>query len=480
MADPNRSVRPGQESPSDDAAVSGRPPWWTEPLPPVEGNSPPERLPAPPGLWGGPPPALPSDGAGVPSGPPYGGSLPPYVPFAGRGGYVPLPADGLSPGAVSRRVLVVGVVSAVVISAVISGFVAWGAGAAAGRHERAHVAQAAVLDPTASLPATESAVPRAIAAGSVTAIAAAIVPSVVTVQVRSADVRGTGAGVIIRSDGYILTNNHVVAPTGSAAGTLTVDLSAAQTDIPAQIVGRSPVDDLAVIKINVSGLRAARLGRSSSLRVGDEVVAVGAPLGLSGSVTSGIVSALARNIDVPGETSSSAGTVLGNAIQTDAAINPGNSGGALVDSTGAVVGINSAIASTGDSGTGTESGSIGVGFAIPIDYARSVAEEIIRTGKVTHPYLGLVPDTVDADNPIPHGPTSGAFVRQVVSNTPASRAGLETGDVIIALDGQLISSADDLIVDTRTHAIGQVVTITYVRDGTHRTTQATLVQNPNG
>jgi putative serine protease PepD len=298
--------------------------------------------------------------------------------------------------------------------------------------------------------------------------------------VRSADLEGTGAGVIIRSDGYILTNNHVVAPTGSVEGTLTVDLNAAQTDIPAEVVGRSPVDDLAVIKINMRGLRAARLGRSSSLRVGDEVVAIGAPLGLSGSVTSGIVSALGRNIDVPGETRSSTGTVLGDAIQTDAAINPGNSGGALVDSTGTVVGVNSAIASTGGSGSDSESGSIGVGFAIPIDYARSVAEEIIRTGKATHPYLGLVPDTVDVDNPIPGGPAEGAYVRQILANTPAARAGLAVGDVIVALDGQLITSADDLVVATRTHAIGETVTITFVREGSRRTVRATLATNPNG
>jgi putative serine protease PepD len=443
----------------------GRAPWWDEPLPPVEGNAPSQRFLAPPGLWGGPP------------APPAGD---PRFPHLAPPAYPALPANATSPGAVSRRVLVVGVVTAVVVSAVVSGFVAWGAGAAAGRHERSHVAQAAVLDPTASIPVTEPAVPRAVAAGSVTAIAAAVVPSVVTVQVRSADIRGTGAGVIIRSDGYILTNNHVVAPTGRADGTLTVDLNAVQTDIPAQIVGRSPVDDLAVIKINLTGLRAARLGRSSSLRVGDEVIAVGAPLGLSGSVTSGIVSALSRNIDVPGATSSAPATVLGNAIQTDAAINPGNSGGALVDATGAVVGINSAIASTGDSSSGTESGSIGVGFAIPIDYARSVAQEIIRTGKATHPYLGLEPKTVDVDNPVPGGPAAGAYVGRVLAGTPASRAGIAVGDVIVALDGQPITSADDLIIATRDHAIGQVVSIGYVRDGQHRTASATLVENPNG
>lgn len=442
------------------SAPVDRPPWWTEPLPPVEGNPPPVRPPVPPGLWGGPP-------------------LPPPMGYPASSTAVAPGLATLAAGAsrgVGRGAFASGLVAAVVVSATASGLIAWAAGAAAGRHEGRTTTQASVLDPAARLPVSEPAVRRtAPAAGSVSAIAAAIVPSVVTVQVRRGDLRGTGAGVIVRSDGYILTNNHVVAPQGQT-GTLTVDLSPAQSGIPATIVGRSPVDDLAVIKVDLGSLRAARLGRSATLQVGDEVVAVGAPLGLSGTVTSGIVSALARNIDVPGE--GSATTVLGNAIQTDAAINPGNSGGALVDVTGAVVGINSAIASTSDSNT--ESGSIGVGFAIPIDYARSVAEEIIRTGKATHPYLGIVPDTIDADHPIPGGPASGAFVREVRRGTPAAGAALEAGDVIVALDGTRIDSADDLIVATRSHRIGEAVVITYVRGGEQRSARVILVQNPQG
>lgn len=454
----SRTARDAHEESPRGLACGSRPPWWREPLPPVPGNPPPRRPIAPPEPWHELPAAL-----AAPS---------PMYHRPGRS-----VRDGT--GRPRRQIFAVSVAAAVLLSAAVSGVVAWTAGAAAGRHAQERAAKAALLDPNASLPVTEPSVPRAVPAGSVTAIAAAIVPSVVTVHVRSDTVRGTGAGVIIRSDGYILTNDHVVDPDGSPTGTVTVDLSAARADIPAQIVGQSPIDDLAVIKIDVSGLRAARLGRSSTLRVGDEVVAVGAPLGLSGSVTSGIVSALARNVDVPGDTSNAAAVVLGNAIQTDAAINPGNSGGALVDASGSVVGINSAIASTA-SAVGTQSGSIGVGFAIPIDYARAVADQLIRTGKATHAYLGLVPDTVNADSPIPGGPAVGAYVRQVLADTPASRAGLARGDVIVALDGHPITSADDLIVATRTHRVGQVVTITYVRSTLTRSTKATLAASPAG
>ncbi|HEV7208527.1 MAG TPA: trypsin-like peptidase domain-containing protein [Mycobacteriales bacterium] len=368
---------------------------------------------------------------------------------------------------------------AALLGAAVGGTVGGLTGAAAGRHAASKAAAQSLLIPTATLPAASAALPRQKAGpGSVTAIAAAVVPSVVTVQVRSDTERGTGAGVIIRSDGYILTNNHVVAPSGSGVGVLTVDLSASQTGLPARVVGRSPVDDLAVIKIDLTGLRSARLGSSGGLQVGDLVVAVGAPLGLSGSVTSGIVSALSRNVDVPDAQDPTKATVLGDAIQTDAAINPGNSGGALVDSTGSVVGINSAIASTGTD-PNAQSGSIGVGFAIPIDYARSVAEEIIRTGRATHPYLGVYPDTVNKDNALPGAPTSGAYVSKVNAGTPAATAGLTVGDVIVAVDGKPVTSADDLIVLTRQHKVGETVTLTVVRAGTARAVQVMLGQNPN-
>jgi len=392
-----------------------------------------------------------------------------------------LPASPPSPVdeavlAAPRRTWVLAIAAAVAAGAIVGGVVGGFSGAAAGRDHGGTPVQP-LTDPSIRLPVAEPSVVPAAGPGSVTAIATAVVPSVVTVQVRAPDARGTGAGVILTSDGYILTNNHVVAPTGSP-GVLTVDLSNGRQRIAARVVGRSPLDDLAVIKIDVSGLPAARLGRSSTLRVGDLVVAVGAPLGLSGSVTSGIVSALARNVDVPSDESGQSGTVLGNAIQTDAAINPGNSGGALVDASGAVIGINSAIASLGESDT-AQTGSIGVGFAIPIDYARSVAEEIIRTGTVTHPYLGVVPSTVDQDNPLPGGPDAGAYLRQVVSGSPAAKSGLRAGDVVVALDREPITSADDLFVAARDHKIGEVVTVTYIRAGARHQAQVTLGERPD-
>ncbi|HEX7353768.1 MAG TPA: trypsin-like peptidase domain-containing protein [Mycobacteriales bacterium] len=276
--------------------------------------------------------------------PPWGypddaGQPPYYSPWAAP--YPPaydgsrLPSE--QPVRSSRLVaaIAVGIVSAAVIGG--------GVGALAGHREASRSAVApSVADltiPQAVLPVTGPTLPPAQAPGSVAAIAAAVVPSVVTINVRNDVEQATGSGVVLRADGYIVTNNHVVAPALSDGGRLTVDLSATDTGIPAQIVGRSPSDDLAVIKIARTGLRAARLGHSSSLQVGDEVVAIGAPLGLSGSVSEGIVSALNRNVDVPEEGSTQKATVLGNAIQTDAAINPGNSGGALVDAGGRLIGI---------------------------------------------------------------------------------------------------------------------------------------------
>ncbi len=439
-------MRPGQQ----DRRTEGRPPdeiWshalpWTPSPPPPPGTTPPDVR----------PPDV---------------QAPDVQPPAG-----PVPPRLTAPLVVAAALLVV-----------LCGAVGALAGSVEAHHHAGSAATGSLTIPTASLPVTGPAIPATPAGGSVAAIAAAVIPSVVTIRTTSGDEEGTGSGVIIRSDGYILTNNHVVAPDLTTGGTLVVDLSATVMNVPAQVVGRSPSDDLAVIRIARAGLRAARLGHSSSLQVGDQVVAVGAPLGLSGSVTSGIVSALNRNVDVPeeGGTSSSAVTVLGDAIQTDAAVNPGNSGGALVDGTGAVVGINSAIASlgTGSSQSGTQSGSIGVGFAIPIDYAVSVATQIIRTGTVTHPYLGIGVTTVSPDEASQGGPTSGALVRSVVAGSPAARAGLQVGDVITGLGGGSITTADDLIVDTRAYRIGQTVQLRLLRGGETMTLSVTLATNPN-
>ena len=306
---------------------------------------------------------------------------------------------------------------------------------------------------------------------SVAQIAAKLLPSVVTLNVDGSTESGTGSGVVIRSDGYILTNNHVVSVAANG-GTITVDFYRGKQKVPARIVGRDPKTDLAVVRVDGTDLPAATLGQSSSLVVGDPVVALGAPLGLSSTVTSGIVSALDRNVEVPDESGNSSGGLLIGAIQTDAAINPGNSGGPLVDSQAQVIGINSAIAAA-PGNTGSTGGNIGVGFAIPIDYARSIADEIIKTGKATHPYVGVTagPDT--------SGNTNGAKIISVVPGGPADQAGMQPGDVITKVQGQTIDGVDGLVAATRLHKVGDVVSITYTRNGVEHTVKVTLQESRN-
>ncbi|TAL26544.1 MAG: PDZ domain-containing protein [Frankiales bacterium] len=303
---------------------------------------------------------------------------------------------------------------------------------------------------------------------SVAGIAAKVMQSTVSIAVQGAGGRGTGSGVIIRSDGYILTNNHVVESAASG-GQITVTLDAAEGELSADIVGRDPVTDLAVLRVRTDrDLPAASLGQSRALVVGDPVIAIGSPLGLSGTVTTGIVSALNRTVDVPSEDGSR--NPLFNAIQTDAAINPGNSGGALVNARGEVIGINSAIATLGGGLFGGEQsgGSIGVGFAIPIDEARSVAEEIIRTGRATHPSIGVSATTVSGED------RDGALIRELTPGGGAGRGGLEPGDLIVAVDGQEISSVDELILAIRSNQVGDTVELTYLRDGRERTASVEL------
>jgi putative serine protease PepD len=308
--------------------------------------------------------------------------------------------------------------------------------------------------------------------GSVAAIAAQVLKSVVSISVETGSSGGTGSGVVLRSDGYVLTNNHVVADAAGGGGTITVSFNGTgEIDEPATIVGRDPETDLAVIKVSGGhALTPAALGSSANLVVGDPVVAIGSPLGLAGTVTLGIISALNRTVRVPSE-SGGAGTPLFNAIQTDAAINPGNSGGALVDGAGRVIGINSAIATLGGgSGSDTQSGSIGVGFAIPVDEARSIAEQLIRTGKATHPAIGVSAATVGADGTGPRG----AKLSVVSKNGPAQKAGLRSGDVITRLNGKLVDSVDQLIVLLRSFKVGDAITVSYLRGGSARTARLVL------
>jgi putative serine protease PepD len=304
-----------------------------------------------------------------------------------------------------------------------------------------------------------------------------VLPSVVTISATPASGKGgsTGSGEVYKSDGYILTNNHVIANAvnGGKVQVLFADGSSA----PASIVGRDALTDLAVLKADLpSGVPPIAIGSSSSLQVGDPVIALGAPLGLSGTVTSGIVSALDRTIEVPAEDDASA--LLVAAVQTDAAINPGNSGGALVNCSDQLVGIPSAGASVPTSTGESAGGNIGLGFAIPVNSAVTVADEIIATGHATHSYFGLqtvpVPETAAKEA----GVTGGLFVAGVVAGSPAQQAGLQEGDVITSIDGKQATSNIQLQEVTLTKNPGDTVEIGYLRGGKSEKTTVTLGAQP--
>jgi putative serine protease PepD len=309
------------------------------------------------------------------------------------------------------------------------------------------------------------------AAGSVEAVAAAVLPSVVSIEVTTAQGGGEGTGIVLSSDGLILTNNHVVADAASGGGSISVTLNDGST-ATASIVGRDPVTDLAVIKAKgVSGLTKATLGSSADLAPGEQVVAIGSPLGLQGTVTSGIVSALNRPVRTGDATGTENASTVIDAIQTDAAINPGNSGGPLVNLRGEVVGINSAIASLGAS-AGGQSGSIGLGFSIPIDQARTIAKELIDTGSATHAQLGV--SVRDASTNGSSTFSDGAAVAAVTAGGAAEKAGLAAGDVITKVGSRSVDSADALIAAIRSHRPGDSVVLTYTHDGAEKTSKVTL------
>ena len=296
--------------------------------------------------------------------------------------------------------------------------------------------------------------------GSIAAVAAAVLPTVVQIEERNGADGGTGSGFVLRADGYILTNNHVVAGAASG-GSLTVTFQDGTTK-DAKIVGRDASYDLAVVKVDATGLTASVLGNSDGVVVGDTAVAIGSPLGLEGTVTSGIISSLNRPVTAGGSGESS----YINAIQTDAAINPGNSGGPLVDAKGQVIGVNSAIASLGQTSTGAQSGSIGLGFAIPINQAKRVAEEIISTGKSSHPIIGVSVDLTYA------GP--GAKVKGVTAGGPSAAVGIKAGDVIVKVDGRSVADSTEMVVAIRANTPGDTITLT-VRSGSEtRDVQVTL------
>ncbi|MET8869245.1 trypsin-like peptidase domain-containing protein [Nonomuraea sp. NPDC004580] len=299
-------------------------------------------------------------------------------------------------------------------------------------------------------------------------VAAKVQPTVVMIQGQT----GEGSGVVLSEDGLILTNNHVAVGAGQG-GQMSVKFSDGKT-AKATVVGTDPATDLAVIRAEgVSGLTKATLGDSDQLKVGDPVLAIGSPLGLDGSVTAGIVSALDRTLNLgndqrrqlpPGwpQDNQGAPTTIGGAIQTDASINPGNSGGALVNAAGELVGINTAIASDAAGG--------GVGFAIPVNTAKQVSEQLISSGKVTHAWLGV--SVTDATGDVP-----GALVRQVSPGSPAEKAGLRQGDLITKIGDKTVDGGDTVVGQVRGFKPGQEVKITYMRDGESHEVDVTLAEN---
>lgn len=293
--------------------------------------------------------------------------------------------------------------------------------------------------------------------GSLAATAAEVLPSVVSFEVTgSDDSRSSGSGFVLREDGYVLTNDHVVAA-GTGGGEVVVVL-ADGSEHEGDVVGRTSDYDLAVVKIDVDGLTPLTLGDSDGVVVGDEVLAVGAPLGLDSTVTSGIVSALHR----PVQAGDQATTAFIDAIQTDAAINPGNSGGPLVNAAGEVIGINSAIAQP--PGAMQATGSIGLGFAIPANQVRTTAEQLIESGRATYPVIGVLLDTSYTGEGVKVAEEAQQGTSPVTDDGPADVAGIQPGDIILEIDGRPVAQSDELIVAIRASQPGDAVTLR-VRSG---------------
>jgi len=405
------------EQPLSGEETQGVATWWS--------TAPTETFPA----VSGPPPA----GQPLPGQPPYAGQPPLQGPFAER------PSGPPRRGGVRR-------LAEVAALALVAALIGGGAVLAGEQYlDRGTTLGSAVPAPGPGSTARPE--------GSIAKIAANALPSVVTIKIKAAGGSGTGSGFVIDRQGHILTNNHVVAAAGGA-GTITVELNNATT-IPAQVIGKDASSDLAVIKVDTKDLVPLEFGRSTDVVVGDGVIAVGAPLGLDATVTSGIVSALNRPV-TPGDGNEQS---FINAIQTDAAINPGNSGGPLLDMNGRVIGVNSAIARVPGSAP-SSGGNIGVGFSIPSDQAAKTAQQLITTGKAEHPVLGVKVDrTYDGD---------GAKVAQDRGVDPggaAEKAGLKNGDVVVEFEGRKVTDADALVVAIRAKSVGDTVRLKLLRGG---------------
>jgi putative serine protease PepD len=450
-----RGARPSAPPPPAALAIAfGRPAGAGAPLQRPPGSSVSDRPPAQQPLWDTAPRAATNGHAAA------GSALAdPWrdpASHAGLGPPPPAPADPPTPATAdgarlsAREVLFGNRVQPRALA--VLGLVALLVGALGGVVGRYTAEGAASLtEPDATI--TETAEAKERPPGSVADIAARTVPAVVSLELRIGQEGGTGSGVVIDPAGYVLTNNHVVAPVAEVPNAELEAIFHDGTRTKATIVGRDPKTDLAVVKVAVANPVVAQVGSSSALAVGDAVLAIGSPLGLVGTVTTGIVSALDRPVPLDGGDTDTNAVI--DAIQTDAAINPGNSGGPLVDSTGAVVGINTAIRSLG----GGEGGSIGLGFAIPIDDARRIAEELIRTGVVKHAELG-----VDARS-VTDRTSDGAQVQNIRQGGAAAAAGIVEGDVITKVGGRGIAGSDELVVAVRERRPGESVPVELIRDG---------------
>ncbi len=348
-----------------------------------------------------------------------------------------------------------GVLGTVLVAAVVAGVVGAFAGLAGYVVGRNADRSAITSEIDAALPvAAAPALP--VDAGSIAGIAEATLPAVVSL-VLDGPLSGSGSGFVIRQDGYILTNNHVVA---AGEGGSVEAVFADGTRTAAKVIGTSPSYDLAVVKVDRGDLPVLPLGDSDQVRVGDVVVAIGAPLGLEGTVTSGIVSALDRPV-IAGDSASDVSYI--NAVQTDAAINPGNSGGPLLDSRGNVIGVNSAIATLA---IGGEAGSIGLGFAIPANSAARVAKEIIATGKSRTPLMGVSLD--------PAYTGAGARVQDITPGSGAESSDIRVGDIVLSVDGRDIVDSTELVVAIRSYAPGDTITVDLERNGTRKSVDIVL------
>jgi putative serine protease PepD len=433
------------------------------------------------------------------------GATAPYAAVAAPEQAAPA-GDGSAFRRSERRGILVPVVAAAVVAALIGGGI--GAGIALAVNPQTTVTQ------TSSGSGNGIVINNPSTATAVSAVAAKAAPSVVTISVTAPNESGTGSGIVLSKDGYVLTNNHVVTLDGDTSGG-TISVTTADGHIySAKIVGTDPLNDLAVIKLaDATNLRPAAFADSGDVNVGDSVVAIGAPLDLPNTVTTGIVSALNRSIAVASSAVPKGGTgdsggdgsqgggspfnfwdfgdegqdqgqqsaptqannIYLSVLQTDAAINPGNSGGALLDSQGDVIGVNVAIAGTGSSSSGQQSGSIGVGFAIPATVAKRIADEIIAGKTPSHGQLGV---SSIANQTASAGTVAGVKVTEVTSGGPAAKAGIQKDDVITRVGDVPVTSYTDLAGQVRAYAAGSKVQLTYYRGGQERTVSVTLGATP--